>query len=93
MKFETGDAAQYEQLEAPGTLAERLRHIRLLAENNWNVSSGFIAGLPGQTPRDLLKNFEAGAFAAVERLQRQPVHSRRGHAAGEKSDGEFRLDF
>ncbi len=58
MKYETADAAQYEQLEAPGTLAERLRHIRLLAENNWNVSSGFIAGLPGQTPRDLLKNFE-----------------------------------
>ena len=58
MKFETGDTAQYEQLEAPGTLAERLRHIRLLAENKWHVSSGFIAGLPGQTPRDLLKNFE-----------------------------------
>ena len=58
MKFEIGDAAQYEQFEAPGTLAERLRHIRLLAESNWSVSSGFIAGLPGQTPRDLLKNLE-----------------------------------
>jgi biotin synthase len=58
MKFESGDAAQYEQLEAPGTLAERLRHIRLLAENNWNVSSGFIVGLPGQMPGDLLKNLE-----------------------------------
>ncbi|MEI9959927.1 MAG: hypothetical protein WDM76_01990 [Limisphaerales bacterium] len=58
MKFECGDATQYEQLKAPGTLAERLRHIRLLAENNWAVSSGFISGLPGQTPRDLLKNFE-----------------------------------
>jgi biotin synthase len=58
MKFECGDAAQYEQLEAPGTLAERLRHIRLLAENGWNVSSGFIVGLPGQTPRDLLKNLD-----------------------------------
>jgi biotin synthase len=58
IKFETGDAAHYEQLEAPGTLAERLRHIRLLAENNWNVSSGFIAGLPGHTPRELVKNFE-----------------------------------
>jgi biotin synthase len=58
MKFESGDAAQYEQIEAPGTLSERLRHIRLLAENNWNVSSGFITGLPGQTPRDLLKNLE-----------------------------------
>jgi biotin synthase len=58
MKFECADAAQYEQLEAPGKLSERLRHIRLLAENNWNVSSGFITGLPGQTPRDLLKNLE-----------------------------------
>ena len=58
IKFESGDAAQYERLEAPGTLAERLRHIRLLAETNWHVSSGFIAGLPGQTPRDLLKNLE-----------------------------------
>ncbi|MFZ0829078.1 MAG: radical SAM protein [Verrucomicrobiia bacterium] len=58
MKFETGNAAHYEQLEAPGTLAERLRHIRLLAENGWFVSSGFIVGLPGQQPRDLWKNLE-----------------------------------
>jgi len=58
MKFEAGDAAQYKRLEAPGTLAERLRHIRLLAENDWQVSSGFIAGLPGQTPGDMLKNLE-----------------------------------
>lgn len=58
MKFESADAAQYEQLEAPGTLAERLRHIRLLAESKWIVSSGFIAGLPGQSPRDLLNNLE-----------------------------------
>jgi biotin synthase len=58
IKFEIGDAAQYENFAAPGTLAERLRHIRLLAADGWNVSSGFIAGLPGQTPRDLLNNFE-----------------------------------
>ena len=57
MKFEIGDAAQYQQFAAPGTLAERQRHIRLLAERGWQVSSGFIAGLPGQTPRDLLANF------------------------------------
>jgi biotin synthase len=58
IKFEISDAAQYEKREAPGTLAERLRHIRLLAENGWNVSSGFIVGLPGQTTSDLLKNLE-----------------------------------
>jgi biotin synthase len=58
MKFESGDAAQYERFSAPGTLAERLRHLRLLAGSGWRVSSGFIAGLPGQTLRDLLDNFE-----------------------------------
>ncbi|MGA2030156.1 MAG: radical SAM protein [Verrucomicrobiota bacterium] len=58
MKFECADAGQYEEFEAPGTLDERVSHIHLLVENNWNVSSGFIACLPGQTPRDLLKNFE-----------------------------------
>jgi len=58
IKFEVGDAAQYEKFEAPGTFNERLRHIRLLAESGWNVSSGFIAGLPGQTPADLIKNIE-----------------------------------
>jgi biotin synthase len=58
MKFEIGDATQYEQLEAPGDLAERLRHIRLLVKNGWRVSSGFIAGLPGQTANDLMNNPE-----------------------------------
>src|SRR5271170_7153302 len=31
MKFEAGEAARYEAAQAPGTLAERLRHIRRLA--------------------------------------------------------------
>jgi biotin synthase len=49
MKFEAGEASRYEALDAPGTLPERLRHIRTLAERGWFVSSGFIAGLPGQS--------------------------------------------
>jgi biotin synthase len=57
IKFEIGSAAQYEHFQAPGTFAERLRHIRLLAESGWKVSSGFIAGLPGQTTAQLLENF------------------------------------
>lgn len=58
LKFECANPAQYELLEAPGTLDERVSHIHELAKKNWNVSSGFIAGLPGQTMDDLLKNFE-----------------------------------
>lgn len=56
IKFELANAARYEQLEAPGTFAERVRHIRLLAQRGWRVSSGFIAGLPGQGVEDLLAN-------------------------------------
>jgi biotin synthase len=58
MKFECGDAAEFARMEAPGTLAERERHIRFLAESGWFVSSGFIGGLPGQTPRHWLGNLE-----------------------------------
>jgi biotin synthase len=44
-------------MTAPGTFAERLEHIRALAAAGWNVSSGFIAGLPRQTDAGLLANF------------------------------------
>jgi len=54
MKFETAAVASYEKLEAPSTLSERLRHVHLLAASGWNVSSGFIAGLPGQGVSDLV---------------------------------------
>ncbi len=57
IKFELAGARQYEQLEAPGTLHERLESIRWLGTHGWSVSSGFIAGLPGQTDADLLANF------------------------------------
>jgi len=61
IKFETADARFYEAMKAPGTLAERLDHIRFLAHSGWSVSSGFIAGLPGETPEQTLKNFELAA--------------------------------
>jgi len=57
MKFELGDAANYQKFEAPGTFDERLQHIRALAADGWNVSSGFIVGLPGQPPQELMASF------------------------------------
>src|SRR5947208_3654753 len=44
-------------MEAPGKLEQRLENIRHLAAIGWYVSSGFIAGLPGETDEDLLANF------------------------------------
>ncbi len=50
MKIETGDPDHYQFIGAPGTLAKRVTAIRYLASTGWKVSSGFIVGLPGQTP-------------------------------------------
>ena len=55
LKFELADATTYARRQAPGTLTERLDHIRQLARQGWHVSSGFIAGLPGESLEELLK--------------------------------------
>jgi biotin synthase len=54
LKFETANAHDYEKKEAPGTLAGRLDHIHWLLANGWNVSSGFIVGLPGHDVTELV---------------------------------------
>lgn len=66
IKFEIADPEFYAVRQAPGTLTERLEHIRLLARSGWDVSSGFIAGLPGQSDNALLRNFDlAGQLPLV----------------------------
>lgn len=61
MKFEIADADRYREFGAPGTLEERLRHIRSLAGSGWHVSSGFIAGLPGETNAHRMQNLRLAA--------------------------------
>jgi biotin synthase len=61
LKFELADPLLYERLQSPGTLSERVRNIRYLNANGWNVSSGFIAGLPGQNREELLRNIRFAA--------------------------------
>jgi len=66
VKFEMANPVRYEQLEAPGTLAGRLETIRRLANTGWHVSSGFIAGLPGQSDEDLAANFAAAQSLSLD---------------------------
>jgi biotin synthase len=60
-KFESGNATNYAKFQAPGTFTDRLQHIRNLAATGWKVSSGFIAGLPGQSAADLAENFRVAS--------------------------------
>lgn len=57
LKFETADPVHYREMQSPGTLDQRIANIRHLAETGWAVSSGFIAGLPSQSPERLIANF------------------------------------
>jgi biotin synthase len=61
LKFETGTPTQYEALQAPGSLRQRIENIRYLAAHGWKVSSGFIAGLPGQLESEMRANFALAA--------------------------------
>ena len=57
IKFEIASPKLYASMESPGKFDERIDNICHLAKTGWRVSSGFIAGLPGQTRDDLLANF------------------------------------
>jgi biotin synthase len=58
LKFETSNTSNYADFEAPGKFDERINHIRHLAETGWNVSSGFICGLPNEGPEDWLASLQ-----------------------------------
>jgi biotin synthase len=51
----------YAAMESPGQFDQRIANICHLAKTGWRVSSGFIAGLPGQTTEDVLANFNLAA--------------------------------
>jgi len=90
LKFETSNRPLYSALQAPGTLAERLRHIRLLAAGGWRISSGFIAGLPRQTPAQLLCDLETARSLPLAGCSVSPFIPGEstplsGHSAGDLS--------
>ena len=72
MKFEIGDPARYAEMEAPGTFEKRVSNIRHLASTGWKVSSGFIAGLPGQTEADLQANFRLAGSLPLDGISVSP---------------------
>jgi len=61
IKFEIANPKTYAAMESPGQFDQRIANICHLAQTGWKVSSGFIAGLPGQTTDDVLANFTLAA--------------------------------
>lgn len=75
IKFETGSAHLYARYECPGTSEERLTHIRYLRDKGWNVSSGFICGLPDEIGEDLLNNFRVASQLPLQGCSVSPYIS------------------
>lgn len=94
LKFETGDPELFHRMESPGTFDERLANIRYLASQGWSVSSGFIAGLPGQTPDQLLANFRVAKSLPIDGCSVSPFipGDETPHAAQPASDINLTLN-
>ncbi len=58
IKLETGDEEHYATIHAPGSFSKRIAAIKHLAATGWNVSSGFIVGLPHQTTEHIRKTLD-----------------------------------
>jgi biotin synthase len=54
IKIETGDPDHYREMKAPGNFEERIEAIGRLARSGWDVSSGMVMGLPGQSDKMVL---------------------------------------
>ncbi len=56
LKHETADPALYDRFHPCGTLADRVGCLKTLKELGYETGSGFMVGLPGQTPLTLAED-------------------------------------
>lgn len=56
LKHETADAMLYARLHAGYSLKGRVQHLRWLADIGYEVGSGFMVGLPGQSRESLVED-------------------------------------
>lgn len=58
LKFETSDSTMYERLHKGYTLGDRLDCLSAIKSLGYEVGSGFLVGLPGETEQILAQNLE-----------------------------------
>jgi len=87
LKFETANPALYGNLEAPDSLESRIAAIRYLAATGWQVSSGFMSGLPGETLADLEAAFRLAAELPLAGVSVSPFIPGQGTPLAEAASG------
>ena len=91
IKFETGTPNRYARFECPGTFDERLAHIRHLCDKAWNVSSGFICGLPDEIGEDLLNDFRVASQLPLQGCSVSPFISGEATPLAKNKDASIDL--
>jgi biotin synthase len=66
MRHETADAELYGRLHPGQTLAKRVALLKVLKQLDYQVGTGFMVGLPGQTPETLLADIDLARELAAE---------------------------
>jgi biotin synthase len=89
IKYETGAPNLYARYECPGTFDERIAHIRYLRDKGWNVSSGFISGLPDEISEDLLANFRVASQLPLQGCSVSPYISGEATPLANKKNGSI----
>ncbi len=87
LKFETANPMLYGSLEAPDSLDSRIAAIRYLAGTGWQVSSGFMSGLPGEIPTDVEAAFRLAAELPLAGVSVSPFIPGEGTPLAESRSG------
>ncbi|TCL70702.1 iron-only hydrogenase maturation protein HydE [Hydrogenispora ethanolica] len=66
MRHETADPELYGRLHPGQTLAKRIALLKVLKQLDYQVGTGFMVGLPGQTPETLLADIDLARELAAE---------------------------
>jgi biotin synthase len=89
IKLETGNRDHYREVQAPGTFERRLEAIHHLAATGWAVSSGFIVGLPGQTPAHIEETLDLLSELPLSGASASPFISGEQTPFAGRASGEF----
>jgi biotin synthase len=87
MRHETADPILYDKLHPGQTLVKRLSLLQSLKELNYQVGTGFMVGLPGQTAETLLDDLELARQLDAEMVGIGPFIPHPGTPLGTNKSG------
>ncbi len=73
LRFETHDRSLFEKLRPGTSLADRINKIKFLKEKKFVTATGFLLGLPGEKPEDILANIRLAGSLEPDMISFGPL--------------------